>query len=270
MRLLACGLLFLACAAVSAQDQRLVFEAASIRPAVPYPVGGFMPGTRPSCPISGCGGPGTGSPERITFIFVSLKNLIWVAYDLEAYQVEGPDWLDAAKFDIVVNVPRGATRAEANVMLQNLLADRFQLKLHRTTREVPIYALLVANGGPKLTAAANDPNAPRPRGMMGVSGGGTRYEFNALSMASFADTLARDAGRPVFDRTGIEGTYDIRLTFAGDRAFGPSGVSQPPPSADLPVLFTALTEQLGLRLESTTGPVDLLIVDSALRQPTEN
>jgi uncharacterized protein (TIGR03435 family) len=105
---------------------------------------------------------------------------------------------------------------------------------------------------------------------MGVAGGGARYEFNRLTMARFAEMLARDAGRPVFDRTGLEGSYDIRLTFAADRAFGPSGVSQPPPSADLPVLFTALTEQLGLRLEPTRGPIDLLVVDSALRQPTEN
>src|SRR5688500_3773070 len=109
-RSLTCGLLLLACASGFAQEPRLVFEEASIRPAVPI-VGSYMPGTRPNCPLTGCGGPGTGSPERITYISVSLKNLIWVAYDVEDYQVEGPDWLDAARFDIVVNVPRGATRA---------------------------------------------------------------------------------------------------------------------------------------------------------------
>src|SRR5688500_13971235 len=152
-----CRLLFRACAArsypLSLQERRLTFEEASIRPAVPPPVGGFMPGTRPTCPLTGCGGPGTGSPERITYIYASLRNLIRVAYDLEEYQLEGPGWLDDARFDVVVNVPRGATRAQANVMLQNLLADRFQLKFHRSTVEVPIYALLVANGGPKLKTA---------------------------------------------------------------------------------------------------------------------
>src|SRR5687768_13130239 len=94
LRSLTCGLLFLACAALSypasAQEPRLTFEEASIRPAVPPPVGGFLPGTRPTCPLTGCGGPGTGSPERITYIYVSLRNLIRVAYDLEEYQLEGP------------------------------------------------------------------------------------------------------------------------------------------------------------------------------------
>jgi uncharacterized protein (TIGR03435 family) len=257
--------MLLGCTAVFAQDLRPSFDAASIRPAAP-PVGPFLPSQRPVCPQSGCGGPGTGSPERITFTVTSLKNLIQQAYDVRSYQVEGPDWLESATFDVVANVPAGATREQANVMLQNLLADRFQLKLHRSTREVPVYALVVANNGPKLTVAANDPNAVRGRGTLSVRGGGKRFEFDGRTMASFAESLETDAERPVIDMTGLEGTYDIRLTFAPR---GRSAIGSPAPP-DMPELFTALQEQLGLRLESRRGPMALLVVDSALRQPTEN
>jgi uncharacterized protein (TIGR03435 family) len=178
--------------------------------------------------------------------------------------------MESATFDIVANVPRGATRGQASLMLQNMLADRFQLKLRRSTREVPIYALRVASSGPKLRDAANDANAPKPRGTMSAPGGGKRFEFNGITMAEFAGVLEHDVDRPVIDMTGLAGPYDIRLTFAPRRPFGPTGVSSPTPSPDMPEVFTALTEQLGLRLESRRGPIVVLVVDSALRQPTEN
>jgi uncharacterized protein (TIGR03435 family) len=174
--------------------------------------------------------------------------------------------MESATFDVVANVPPGATREQANLMLQNLLADRFQLKVQRSTRELPIYALVVAKNGPQLKAAVNDPDAPKPRGTL-WSGGRKKFEFNSWSMARFAETLESDVDRPVIDMTRLEGTYDIRLEFASAPpvAFAP-GSSDPQASE----LFTALTEQLGLRLESRRGPVDVLIVESASRQPTEN
>jgi uncharacterized protein (TIGR03435 family) len=148
-------------------------------------------------------------------------------------------------------------------MLQNLLADRFQLKVHRSMKELPIYTLVVAKNGPKLKVSVDDPNAPRPRGTL-WSGGRKRFEFDRWTMASFARTLESDADRRVIDSTGLEGTYDIRLEFADTKStFGS-------PDPQTPELFTALTEQLGLRLESRRGPVVVLVVDSALRQPTEN
>jgi uncharacterized protein (TIGR03435 family) len=180
--------------------------------------------------------------------------------------MEAPAWMDTVTFDVVANVPPGATRAQANLMLQNLLADRFQLKVHRSTRELPVYALVIARNGPKLKVAADDPNAPKPRGTL-WSDGRKKFEFNSWTMARFAGTLESDVDRPVIDMTGLEGAYDIRLEFASvpPIAFAPGS---PDPQAT--ELFTALTEQLGLRLESRRGPVDVLIVDSALRQPTEN
>ena len=171
--------------------------------------------------------------------------------------------MESATFDVVANVPPGTTRDQANLMLQNLLADRLQLKVHRSTREAPIYALVVAKGGPKLKVAVNDPDAPKPRGML-WSGGRKKYEFNRRTMAALAETLESDVDRPVVDMTGLEGTYDIRLEFSETR----SAPDSPDPQAA--ELFTALREQLGLQLESRRGPVVVLVVDSALRQPIEN
>ena len=266
MTSLRAGLILLGCTAVFAQDVRPSFDAASIRPAAP-PVGPFLPGSRPVCPVTGCGGPGTGSPERLTLTFASLKNLIQVAYNVRSsHHIEAPAWMASATFDVVANIPPGATREQANLMLQNLLADRFQLKVHRVTRELPIYALVVAKNGPKLKASVDDPNAPRPRGTM-WSGGRKKFEFDRQTMAGFARMLESDVDRPVIDMTGLDGTYDIRLEFASAPpiAFGPGS-----PDPQAPELFTALTEQLGLRLESSRAPVDVLVVDSALQQPTEN
>ena len=256
-------LILLGCTAVFAQD-RPTFDAAAIKPVAP-PVGTLLPGSRLVCPLNGCGGPGTGSPERITFTHISLKNLIRAAYnEWSPQQLETPAWMESATFDIVANVPPGATREQANLMLQSLLADRFQLKIHRATRELPIYALVVAKNGPKLKAAGADPNAPRGRGTIG-SGARKRFEFDGRTMVSFADVLANEVERPVIDMTGLGGTYDIRLEFAQIKP----GPGLPIPQ-DAPDLFTALTDQLGLRLESRRGPVVVLVVDSALRQPTEN
>src|SRR5688572_16992313 len=269
MKSLSAALILLGCTALFAQDVRPVFDAASIR-AVERPVGAFLPGSRPTCPLNGCGGPGTGSPERITFTFISLKNLVRAAYDVwSPHHIEAPSWMDTVTFDVVANVPPGATRAQANLMLQNLLADRFQLKVHRSTRDLPVYALVVARNGPKLKVSVDDPNAPRPRGTM-WSGGRKRYEFTRRTMADFAETLGSDVDRPVIDMTGLEGAYDIRLEFAETRPTLPAALGPVAPDPQAPELFTALTEQLGLRLESRRGPVEVLVVDSALRQPTEN
>jgi uncharacterized protein (TIGR03435 family) len=263
------ALILLGGAALFAQDPRPSFEVASIRPAAPRPAV-FMPGAPGSpraCPATGCGGPGTGEPGRITFTYVTVTHLIRAAYDLEPYQLEAPGWLDEARFDVIATLPETATRDEANRMLQNLLTDRFQLKLHRETRELPVYALLVEQGG--KMKASDDPSAPSSvaKGRGTISGSGrTRFEFDRLTMARFADVLAGEVDRPVIDRTGLAGQYDVRLEFAPQRAT--PFVS--PDREKFVEIFTALTEQLGLKLEPSRGPVVLLVVDSVSRQPTEN
>jgi uncharacterized protein (TIGR03435 family) len=164
-------------------------------------------------------------------------------------------------------------------MLQSLLAERFKMKFHRETRELPILALLVAKGGPKLipatqsdVASPNRNSAPQATlGSSAVAGAGGAASVspsgNRLStmhsigtLTSFAGSLSRNVDRPVIDMTGLTGTYDMRL------AFKPSNA---PPEDSGPSIFTALTEQLGLRLEARKGPVEVIVIDSIekVREP---
>jgi uncharacterized protein (TIGR03435 family) len=252
----------------------------------------------------------------MTFTNVSLAQIMQRAYDVKSYQISGPDWMSSARFDISTKVPAGTTRAQSNVMLQNLLADRFKLVLHHSTKESSIYALLVAKGGPKLKESAKKSTddavaAPPPggqrmdgpgRGMMGkegkpqlppgtprgtpmmigegqriAPGGQIRMISNGATIGKFLDVLASQLDRPVTDMTGLSGTYDITLDFAIDpsimqaemAAMGggppppemvpPEGAAQDPSGAA--TIFSALTDQLGLRLEARKGPVDLLVID---------
>ena len=292
------------------------FEVASIKPAAPMGLGRMMIGVR--------GGPGTPSPGQMNFNNVSLAKLIELAYDVKDYQISGPDWMSSARFDISAKVPAGTTKAQSKVMLQNLLADRFKLVLHHSTKESSIYALLVAKGGPKLKESAKESTdavaISQPggqgmegpgRGMMGkdgrpqlppgtpkgtpmiigegqmiAPGGKIRMISNGATIGRFLDVLANQLDRPVTDMTGLSGTYDITLDFAVDpsimqakmAAMGggppPAGMAPPEGAAQDPTggatLFSALTEQLGLRLEARKGPVDLLVIDNVQKTPTEN
>jgi uncharacterized protein (TIGR03435 family) len=138
-------------------DAKLEFEVASIKHSAP-PANGLIR-------IGGRGGPGSSDPGRATYNFASLRDLLVAAYDVKRYQVSGgPDWLDSERFDIVAKVPEGTTKDQAKIMLQNLLADRFKMTLHRETKELPMYALIVGPKGPKLkeTTVVDPPPAPDP------------------------------------------------------------------------------------------------------------
>jgi len=139
-------------------DAKLQFEVASVKPAEPMPMQGMMR-------VGIGGGPGTGDPGRVTYSNASMMMLLTNAYSVKRSQISGPDWLDSQRFDITAKVPEGATKDDVKVMLQNLLADRFKLTLHRQTKEMGIYALVVAKNGPKLQAStATDPAAADPGG----------------------------------------------------------------------------------------------------------
>jgi uncharacterized protein (TIGR03435 family) len=209
-------------------------------------------------------------------------------------------------------------------MLQHLLAERFKLVLHHSTKEASIYALLVAKNGPKLKESVDDPNAAQAPGgpvtggarggdttagpmigkdgmpqlppgagrrgavMMMAPGGKMRMVANGATIAKLVDMLAMQLDRPIVDMTGLTGTYDITLDFAPDPAIMQArmagmGVGPPPgmapegggpgSSADsgpAATIFSALPDQLGLRLEARKGPVDSLVIDSAQKAPTEN
>jgi len=279
-------------------NPKLTFEIASIKPAAPQAMG-RMQG-------SGDGGPGTPDPSRIRFTDMSLRVLIMRAYGLQSFQVSGPSWMDSQHFDVIAKVPDGATREDARIMLQNLLADRFKLKLHKASREAAIYELVVAKGGIKIKEAAETAAAPAesaggplpgpptrgkdgllrtPHGQLGIqatANGRMRMQGNAVTMARLADILNMPLGRPVVDKTGLTGVYDVTLDFSpegmgpGPKGLGPgagggNAAEAPRDSNDSgPTIFTALQEQLGLKLESRKGPVDLLVVDSVEKTPTEN
>jgi uncharacterized protein (TIGR03435 family) len=224
-----------------AQNQPLAFEVASVKPSPP-----------------GSNGMSIGLPAgRFTARNASLKLLMVNAFDIRTFQiVGGAGWMDSDRFDIEAKTPGNISGKQGYEMLQTLLADRFQLKIHWETREMPIYTLVVEKNGPKLNPAKED-------GRSMVSGRGRgRMDFQKVSLPTLAVNLAGNLDRIVIDKTGLSGEFDFTLEWNPD-------LSQPDPDQSKPSIFTALTEQLGLRLESTRGAVEVLVIDHA-EKPSEN
>lgn len=299
------------------------FEAASVKPAAPLNTGALMAGG--SMRISmGCSRP---DPGRFTCSGMPLRMLLARAYGLKNYQVFGPSWIDSERFDINAKIPAGATQEQLNPMLQKLLADRFQMTVHRETKDLPIYALVVGKNGPKLKESTGDAKGtsaddalagrgvpPPPSGgggqqaMMvvrsdsGGAGGGKGLRMrmrNGLSeitgtqatVSNLANMLSTQLNRPVVDETDLKGEYDITLDFAPDDTVRPGGASgafvfagpgpvggaasgtpgaeaREPSSA--PSIFSAVQNQLGLKLEPKKAPVETIVVDKAEKLPAEN
>jgi uncharacterized protein (TIGR03435 family) len=199
---------------------------------------------------------------RLTATNVTVKELIRLAYSVKDYQLErAPAWLGSERFDIAAkSVSGSASRIEEEKLLvRELLADRFQLKTHQESKQMPVYLLVVAKGGPKLTPH-NDAGT-RTRGGCG------RLVGRRMTPDGLATMLSRPLGREVLNRTGLSGEYDIQLDFTPDS--GPCrGTAESDPSG-LPSIYTALQQQLGLKLESTKGFVEILVVDHVER-PSEN
>ena len=183
---------------------------------------------------------------------LTLENLLRSAYQVEAYQiVGGTKWLTSDGFDIQAKAAPGAVdpgRDEVRKMLQALLADRFHMTLHRETRDLPIYALTVGKGGSKLQPA--DSSASQ-NGTLKMGHMVTRK----MTMASLASILTFDLKRPVRDETGLKGEFAFTLDWSP--GLGEADANQ----SSLPSIFTALQEQLGLKLQSTKGPVEVLVID---------
>jgi uncharacterized protein (TIGR03435 family) len=199
---------------------------------------------------------------RITLDNVSVRECIMFAYSIPTgreYALAGPTWLDAEKFDIVATFPPATSRELVRVMLQSLLAERFAMKAHQERRNVNAYALATAKGGPKLR------QSPRSDDDGAFTFQEGRVTVRAISMGSFADRLSGAVfhlDRPVIDKTGIVGIYDFTLEWAPD---GLSGDERGGAS-----LFTALQEQLGLRLEAQKIATRILVVDHLDRVPAAN
>jgi uncharacterized protein (TIGR03435 family) len=255
----------------------LALLTAALLPAQPSP--SFeVASVKPSPPPSGRGMRiRMGSdPGRIDYNGASLKMLITRAYDVKEYQVSGPAWLDTERFDVTATMPRDTPKETVRLMLQNLLAERFHLKLHREKRDLPAYVLVVAKGGPKLK-----PAPPTGGGRRMIMRGPGKLEASGMDLDSFSDLIANFVGRPVLNETELKGSYDCTLEFTPEPGMGPGMMKMagPPPEGGQgpaapdssgPSLFTALQEQLGLKLEGRKAPIDILVVDEADRVPTEN
>jgi uncharacterized protein (TIGR03435 family) len=216
--------------------QALEFEVASIKPTPPGPGNttmGFEPGGRFRA---------TGAP---------LNALIQIAYEVRDFQVSGgPKWAGSESYDVVAKPAAGTTlnRNQLKVAIQALLADRFNLKIHRETKDLPIYSLVVGKNGPKLT---KNIDAPGPGATMGSG----QLKGSKISMSILASMLAQLLDRTVRDDTGISGDFDVKLDWSPGQTADVDG----------PSVFTALQEQLGLKLNPQKGPVEVLIIDSAER-----
>ena len=265
----ALAIAFAVCGATSLFAQTYTFEAASIKPA------------RPDNP------PGQGMSRapggRFNAVNAPLRFLIMYAYQLQSHQLVGaPEWSANERFDIVAKMegdPPSIVTSGTDpfrLAMRSLLVDRFGLVAHPETRELDIYALTMARPGgqpgrglkqsPEDCAtmaararAAGPTPAPTPDGqppfICGSSLGRGRIRFAGYPLSLFASGLSPNLGRAVVDRTGLTGNWAFELTYA----------PEPSPDSDAPGLFTAIQEQLGLKLESTKGPVDVLVIDRVER-----
>jgi bla regulator protein BlaR1 len=230
------------------------FEAASVKPSRP-------------------GGARTRSiePGRITYLDTTLGGFIQLAYGLKRYQISGPDWImngtSSERFDVVATAGSAVSAAVIKRMLGPLLVERFHLAFHRETRELPVYALAVAKGGSKIQAGDGGAAVMSPE----VDGG---FSFKNWSMSSFADWLSMlgAVGRPVIDRTGLEGAYSFHANLF-NLPKGASAVDMKMAMSnydDSDAVFAALREHLGLKLEAQKAPIEFLVIDHADKVPVEN
>ncbi len=200
--------------------------------------------------------------SMVTATASTVLDVIEVAYDVRRDQIVGaPGWVQSSHWDIAAKaqVEGTITRAQMRQMLQTLLADRFQLKIHRETKEVPVFALIVGKNGPKFKESATDATGGYTvRG----TGSGMHMVTSKGTMEQLTRHLAFSAGRPVLDRTGLTGYYAFTLDWISENA-------TPPPDSNVPAIFTAVQEQLGLKLEPTKGPIEMLIVDR-VEKPSGN
>lgn len=210
-------------------------------------------------------------PRRLLTWNKSVMNLITYAFSMNPAEIlNGPDWLDT-KYDIVAQ-PNGEgqpSQQQWQIMLQKFLAERFKLSYHRDKKEASIYVLTVAKNGPKLLAASTgDPKGPPNLAMPALG----RFRARNATMLDFAGELQGNLNRPVVDQTGISGRYDFGLNWTpdDDQRTRITGFPVPPRgNEEVPDLFTAIQEQLGLKLESAKGPIELLVIDH-IEKPSEN
>jgi bla regulator protein blaR1 len=268
------AVLFFAAAALtgSAQSPQLAapsFEVASIKRNVSDEVGGYVR---------------IEEGARFNAANATLNLIIRQAYGIQAFQVANlPDWVNTERYDIRAKAPDGVeVFANMPQLLRSLLKERFGLQAHTEPRELPVYDLVVARSdrrlGPKVSRASFDcgartTGAPPPRGPSGeelcsITQGPGRLTVRGYSMARFAGSLVTPVQRMVVDKTGLTGPWNLEVLYTPDQPVALNGAIVPP-NPDAPSLFTAVQEQLGLKLESSRGPVEVLVIDR-INRPTED
>jgi uncharacterized protein (TIGR03435 family) len=268
------------------------FEVASIKPSVAAQAGGQV---HVGVQIDGA---------QVHCTYLTVKDYIRIAYKVKDYQISGPDWLASDRYDIDAKLAAGAKRDQVPEMLQTLLEQRFQIKMHRAPKEFSVYGVVVGKGGLKLKESPLDPEpegTEAGKGAVNVTAtggrGGTtvnygrgayftladnKFEARKLTMAALADSLGRFVERPVVDMTELTGTYDLTLEFTPEeyrvlliRMALSAGVNLPTEALKLlegasdEALFKGL-QALGLKLESRKAPLEVLVFDSITKTPTEN
>jgi uncharacterized protein (TIGR03435 family) len=212
-------------------------------------------------------------PRTFVTVNYSVADMISFAYSLHPRQIAGaPSWMETELFDIQATPePAGMPNVkQIQTMLQKLLTDRFKLTFHRDKKELSVFVLTLGKSGPKLIASTGDSNGPPGLGFGGL---GTMFAQNA-NMGDFAATLQSTVlDRPVVDQSGLAGRFDFQLKWTPDDSQFPGLKGQLPPARDdveaQPDLFTALQQQLGLKMEATKAPVGVIVIDT-VQKPTEN
>ena len=281
----------LACASAFAQAPRQEFEVASIKPSNTAAVDRMSVGVH----LDGA---------QVHVGSFSLKDYLLMAFGIKIYQLDGPDWLSSARFDIDAKVPAGIEKPDIRLMMRSLLEDRFGLKTHEGTKDLPVYALVLASDGLKMQESKVDPSDPpftrdsgssvdvkATGGREGVNlnyGHGTTFAFannkiegRRLVMPLFVDILGRFTDRPVIDKTGLTEAYDFTIDLSQEdymamliRSAVNAGVTLPPEAMRLmnssdDTLVMAL-RRLGLKLENRKAPIDTIVVDEMRKTPTAN
>ena len=238
-------------ASLALAQPHAVFDAASIKPAALWKAGGE--GSKRSKIEY--------TAKSLSMSNVDLSDCVQWAWDIPFYQVSGSDFPDGERYDILARTEESVPVDQLRLMLRNLLETRFHLALRQETKELPVYQLEVAKGGPKLPARKTDGDLPdhAAESLPRVQDGS--FIFQNASMAGFAAKLSLLKGieLPVIDQTHIDGVYDITLKSAASAILHPDGVS----------LFTLIQEQLGLRLVAAKAPMKVLVIEHVSR-PSEN
>jgi uncharacterized protein (TIGR03435 family) len=260
------------------------FEVASVKPSVPA-----ADGRRPMSIVR--------DPGRIDYKNIHLLTLLYEAYGVREDQVIGPPEFNSAFYDVVATMPPGTTPGQLAVMFQTLLAERLKLKVHRETRELPVYAVAIAPNGLRMHAAQTAPDEEGPGAeskkptslpYQVYQGQGVTRITGKMSLSTLIGTVRGRLDRPMLDMTALKGDFDIKLEWASEgeapaRAMGGAPIGAIPlsggdaaPVASAPggssreALFSAMAKQLGLKVDARKAPVEMLVIDHVERVPTEN